>query len=106
MEDTDDTGGEDPPMPSRGAFFGAVAAHEDVVAVDFTRDGFRTVFAEVDSADGIDESLRREADRLGYAVRRPGTDEHRRWRLMEWWEGDHEDVYVFRLDANRAPFTP
>ena len=101
-----DAGGDEPSLSERGGFLGRLRANEDVVAVDFTRDGFRTVFAEVDQGGGIDESLRREADRLGYAVQRPGTDGHRRWRLAEWWEGDHEDVYVFRLDSDRASFAP
>ncbi|MEF8841564.1 MAG: hypothetical protein V5A62_08045 [Haloarculaceae archaeon] len=101
-----DAEGEDPPISERRGLLRRVRGHPEVVAVEFTRDGFRTVFAEVYPRDDLDESLRCEAERLGYAVRRPGTDEHRRWRLTEWWEGDHENVYVFRLDSDRAPFSP
>ena len=90
----------------RRGFFGRLRGHESVVAVDFTRDRFRTVFVEVDPEDGLDGELWRAAERLGYTVQCPGTDEHRQWRLAEWWEGSHEAVYVFRLDSDRAPFAP
>ncbi|PSQ09875.1 hypothetical protein BRC93_11820 [Halobacteriales archaeon QS_5_70_15] len=79
-----DVDGDEPRLSERRGFFARVRAREDVVAVEFTRDGFRTVFAEFDSGDGPDESLRREAERLGYAVRRPGTDAWQQWRLPEW----------------------
>jgi hypothetical protein len=91
-------------VSERGRFLGRLRAHGDVVAVDFTRDGYRTVFVEVVPDDGLDEALRREAERIGYTVESRGTDGWRRWRLPEWWEGSSEDVRVLRLDPDRKPF--
>jgi hypothetical protein len=81
-------------------------AHGDVVRIDFTRDGFRTVFVEVASDDGFDRELRREIERAGYTIEPPGTDEYRRWRLSDWWDGAHEAVRVLRLDPDREPAGP
>jgi hypothetical protein len=91
-------------LSERRRFLERLRADEDVVAVDFTRDGYRTVFVEVVPDDGLDEGLRREAERIGYAVESRGADGWRQWRLPEWWEGSPEDVRVLRLDPDRKPF--
>ncbi|MFC7768333.1 hypothetical protein [Salinirubellus litoreus] len=80
---------------------GALYASADAVAVDFTRDGYRTVFVEV--GPDADEEWRLVAERLGYTVEGPGTDVYRRWRVEEWWEGSAEAVHVLRLDPDREP---
>lgn len=80
--------------------------HGDVVAVAFTRDGFRTLLVEGASEDGLDGELRRRAERLRYVVEPPETDGHRRWRLAEWWEGTHESVRVLGLDPDRERSAP
>ena len=99
-----DADGDETSLSERGRFLGRLRAHADVVALDFTRDGYRTVFVEVVSDDGLGERLRREAERIGYAIESWGTDGWRGWRLPEWWEGSPEDVHVLRLDPDRRPF--
>ena len=96
--------GDETSLSERGRFLGRLRAHGDVVAVDFTRDGYRTVFVEVVPDGRLDEGLRREAERIGYTVESRGTDGWRRWRLPEWWEGSPEDVHVLHLDPDQRPF--
>lgn len=86
-------------VSQRRRFLRRLEGHGDVVAVEFTRDGFRTVFVEVAPEAGFDGELRCHAERLGYAVEPPGTTAYRRWRLSEWWEGSPEAVRVLRLDG-------
>ena len=75
-------------------------AHADVSRLEFTRDGFRTVFVETAPDAGLDRELRRRAEQVGYAVLSPGTDARERWSLEEWWSGDHESVHVLSLDVD------
>lgn len=95
---------DDRQVSARREFVRRLRDRTDVARVDFTRDGFRTVFVEV-GADAADE-WRGTAERLGYTVEPPGTDTHRRWQVGEWWEGAPGDVRVLRLDAARAPPPP
>lgn len=76
-------------------------ASADAVAVDFTRDGYRTLFVEV--GPDADEDWRLVAERLGYTVEGPGTDVYRQWQVEEWWEGSAEAVHVLRLDPDCTP---
>jgi hypothetical protein len=75
-------------------------AHGDVSTVEFTRDGFRTVFVEMTAEVGLDRELRRRAEELGYTVLPPDDDARERWTLEEWWSGDHEAVYVLALGTD------
>jgi len=95
------TEGHDAGVSERRRFVQRLREHDAVVGVDFTRDGFRTVFVEVTPGDALDERLRREAERVGYDVESPGTETRQRWRLPEWWAGSPETVRVLRLDADR-----
>lgn len=96
-------GEDDGPVSERRAFVRRLEAHDDVVAVDFTRDGYRWVFVETESEGGLPGGLRREARRLGYEVEAPGTDARQWWRLAEWWEGSHETVRLLHLGDDREP---
>ena len=93
--------GERRRIPERREFLKRLEGHGAVVTVEFTRDGFRTVFVEVAPGERLDGELRREAERLGYDIEPPGTAEHRRWRLAEWWEGAHGSVRVLGLDDDQ-----
>lgn len=96
-------GEDDGPVSERRALVRRLEAHGDVVAVDFTRDGYRWVFVETESEEGLSEGLRHEARRLGYDVEALGADTRRRWRLAEWWPGAHEAVHLLRLGGDREP---
>jgi len=98
-------GGDDGTVSERRAFVRQLEDHEDVVAVDFTRDGYRRVLVEMESGTGFPGGLRREARRLGYDVEIPGADARQRWNLAEWREGPHEAVRLLRIvgDGGSAP---
>ena len=96
----------DSTVAERGQFVKQLDAREDVVDVDFTRDGFLTVFVEVASDAAVDSGVRRMAERAGYTIEASGTDAHRRWRLAEWWEGSPEAVRVLRTDLDGEATTP
>ena len=101
-DDGNDDSNDDRGVSARRRFVARLDEHGGVTGLDFTRDGFRTVFVEAASDADTDE-WRRTAERLGYTVEPPGSDAHRAWRLEEWWEGSHEAVRVLRLDPERDP---
>lgn len=70
-----DTHGNDDGIAERRAFVRRLRADEGVRRVDFSRDGFRTVVVEPEPGVGFRRRWRRTATRLGYTVRRAGTDD-------------------------------
>ena len=70
-----DTNGNEDGIAERRAFVRRLRADEDVRSVDFSRDGFRTVVVEPEPGVGFRRRWRRTATRLGYTVRRGGTDD-------------------------------
>jgi hypothetical protein len=70
-----DTNGNDEGIAERRAFVRRLRTDEDVHHVDFSRDGFRTVVVEPEPGVGFRREWRRTATRLGYTVRRAGTDD-------------------------------
>ena len=69
-----DTHGNDDGVAERRAFVRRLRADEDVRSVDFSRDGFRPVVVYPEPGVGFRRRWRRTATRLGYTVRRGGTD--------------------------------
>lgn len=95
---------DDRSVSARGEFVRRLSTRAEVVAVDFTRDGFHTVFVEV--GPDADDGWRRAAERLGYTVEYPGTAVYRRWRVDEWWVGSPGAVRILRADADHPPSAP
>jgi hypothetical protein len=80
-----DTNGNDDGFAARRAFVRRLRADEDVRRVDFSRDGFRTVVVEPDPGAGFRRRWYRTATRLGYTVRRTGTEDPASDRRGDVW---------------------
>ena len=52
----------------RRQFIQRLENHEDVTKIDFTRDGFQTLFVEVRQGTGFHSAWQQRADELGYRV--------------------------------------
>lgn len=90
MGDTNGTDdGKDDGIADRRAFVRRLRADEDVHRLDFSRDGFRTVVVEPVPDVGFRRRWRRTATRLGYTVRRAGTNDPAADR--------HGDVWILEL---------
>ncbi len=55
-------------VDDRRQFIKRLQDHGDVSRLDFTRDGFRTVFVEVQEGSGFHNEWQQTARRLGYEI--------------------------------------
>lgn len=60
-----------PPIDVRRAFYDRIAARDDVINTDFTRDGFRTILVSTANAH-LPDDVADDARDMGYAVE-PGV---------------------------------
>ena len=55
-------------LDERRQFVERLRAHDDVAKLDFTRNGFRTVFVEVEQETGFHAEWQQTATKLGYGI--------------------------------------